>query len=267
MAGTKHLFTILVGCLFIITFAFPVWAEDAVEAEEGVSGEVSVAVMSQYIDRGQELSRHSVIMQPSFTLNYKGFSVNVWGSWDSDPYLEDEDQWYETDYTLSYAGEYGLLNYEVGYCYYDMDSYDDSQDVYASLGMNVLLNPTLTVYREVAHDLYWYLVLDISHEFPLTEKLSLELCASAAYLASNDKEEYPEVDGDGNETGHEFDNFHDGTLTVNLPYSVSDSFTITPTLSYTFPLCSEARREMDYFSMNGKDHNFIYGGANFTYSF
>ena len=149
----------------------------------------------------------------------------------------------------------------------DMDSYDDSQDVYVSLGLNVLLNPTLTVYREVAHDLYWYLVLDISHEFPLTEKLSLELCASAAYLAGNDKDEYPEVDGEGNETGHEFDNFHDGTLTVNLPYTVSESFTITPTLSYTVPLCDEARREMDYFSMTGKDHNFVYGGVNFAYSF
>ena len=259
----KRLLLILVVCLAVLNTAAS-WAE---EDAGRISGEVSIAAMSQYIDRGQELSRQSVVLQPSFTLSYKGFSANIWGSGDSDPYLENDDHWYETDYTLSYAGEYGIMTYEVGYSYYDMDSYDDSQDIYVILGLKVLLNPSLTVYKEVGHDLYWYFVAGVSHAFTLSGKLSLELCASAAYLASNDAEEYPEVDGEGTETGHKFDNFHDGTLTVSLPYAVSDQITVSPTLSYTFPLCSEARREIDYFSMTGEDHNFLYGGVNFAYSF
>ena len=267
MTVIKRAFMLLVGCLFIIALTFPVWAEDAAEKEEGITGEVSMAVMSQYIWHGQELSRHSAVLQPSFTLNYKGFSANIWGNWDSDPYFQGEDHWNETDYSLSYAGEYGLLTFGAGYCYYDMHGSVDSQEVFLTLGLNTLLAPTLTVYKEVEHDLYWYFLLNISHSFPLTEKLSLDLSASASYLSSNDAEAYPEVDGDGNETGHQFDNFHDGTLTVSLPYAVMDSITITPTLSYSFPLCSEARREMDYFSMTGKDHNFIYGGIIFAYSF
>ena len=84
---------------------------------------------------------------------------------------------------------------------------------------------------------------------------------------SNDAVEYPEVDSDGVETGDKYDNFHDGTLTVSLPVSVSASVTITPTLSYTFPLCGDARREMKYFSMTGKDNTFLYGGVIFAYSF
>lgn len=249
---------------FAALVAAPSLAE---EKAEGISGEVSIAAMSHYIDRGQELSRHSAVLQPSFTLSYRGFSTNIWGSWDSDPYLENENHWYETDYTLSYAGEFGIMNYEVGYSYYDMDSYDDSQDVYLSLGLNTLLAPTLTAYKEVGHDLYWYFLLNISHSFPFSEKLSLDLSASASYLVSNDAVEYPEVDGDGGETGDKYDNFHDGTLTVSLPVSVSASVTITPTLSYTFPLCGDAHREMKYFSMTGKDHTFLYGGVTVAYSF
>lgn len=139
--------------------------------------------------------------------------------------------------------------------------------MYLSLGLNTLLAPTLTAYKEVGHDLYWYFLLNISHSFPLSDKLSLDLSASASYLVSNDAVEYPEVDSDGVETGDKYDNFHDGTLTVSLPVSVSASVTITPTLSYTFPLCGDARREMKYFSMTGKDNTFLYGGVIFAYSF
>jgi len=260
--GRKRLLLLLVPVV-VLSIAFPAAAEE----EEGFSGEIALAALSRYIDRGQELSRHSLVMQPSFTISYKGFSANVWGSWDSDPYTEGEGHWYETDYTLSYEGEFGHLNYEVGYSYYDMDSDDDSQDVYLALGLNIPLNPTLTIYREIGYDLYWYFVLSLNHAFQLSDKLSLELCVSAAYLSSNNAKEYPKVDGNGNETGHEFDNFHDGTLTLSLPYAVSDSITITPILSYSFPLSSEAKREMDYFSMTGEDHDFLYGGVSFAYSF
>ena len=260
--GRKRLLALMVSVV-LLAGAFPAAAGE----EEGFSGEIALAALSRYIDRGQELSRHSLVLQPSFTMNYKGFSANVWGSWDSDPYTEGQGRWYETDYTLSYGGEFGRLNYEVGYSYYDMDSDDDSQDVYLTLVLNIPLNPTLTVYREIGYDLYWYFVLSFKHTFQLSDKLSLELCASAAYLSGNNAKEYPEVNGEGNETGHEFDNFHDGTLTVSLPYTASESITIMPTLSYTFPLCTEAKREMDYFSMTGEDHDFLYGGVSFAYSF
>lgn len=258
----RTLFGMLVTWLAVIAMALPGSAQE----DDGLTGEIEIAALSRYIWHGQELSRHSIVLQPSLTLSYKGFSANVWGNWDSDPYFNG-DHWNETDYTLSYDGEYGLLTFGAGYCYYDMDGSDDSQEVYLTLGLNTLLAPTLTVYREVGYDLYWYFLMSISHSFPLTEKISLDLSASVSYLSSDNAGKYPEVDGDGNETGREFDNFHDGTLTLRLPYTVSDRITVTPTLSYTFPLCTEARREMDYFSMTGQDHHFLYGGVSFAYSF
>lgn len=258
-------------CLAVFINAIPCLAageeNEERKEEKAISGEISLSALSAYIWHGQELSRHSMVLQPSFTLSYKGLSANIWGNWDSDPYIEGGDHWNETDYSLFYEGEYKLLNYGVGYMYYDMDGSDYSQEVYMKLGLNILLSPTIKVYREVGHSYYWYFQLGISHSIPLSKRLALDLSATVSYLASTDKTEYPEVDGDGFETGDKYNNFHDGTLTVALPVKVSENFTITPTVSYTFPLCSDARREMKYKSMTGEDANFVYGGVIFAYSF
>lgn len=265
----RRIFFVLVASLFFLITTVPCPAEEdkPEKGEKALSGEVSLSALSAYIWRGQELSRHSLVLQPSFTLNYRGFSANLWGNLDSDPYVDGGDHWNETDYSLSYEGEYGLLNYGAGYTYYDTVGSDDSQEVSLKLGLNTPLSPTLTIYREVGHELYWYFLLGISHSFTLSERLALALSASAGYLVSTNTEAYPEVDGEGNETGSKYSNFHDGTLTMGLPYKVSDNITITPTLSYTFPLCGDARREMKYFSMTGEDANFLYGGVIFAYSF
>ncbi len=264
MMPKAHAYHITIILLTVWVMTIPV---RALGEESALTEEISVTAVSRYIDRGQELSRHSLVLQPSFTLSYGGFAVNVWGSWDSDPCDAGGKHWYETDYTLSYGGEFGIVTFESGYSYYDMNGYDDSQDIFLTLGLNLPLRPSLTVYREVGNDLYWYLVLTVNHSVPLTEKLAVDLSASAAYLASGNRKEYPEIDRHANETGRKFDNFHDGTLTISFPYTVSENVAITPFLSYTFPLCKEARREMEYFSVTGKDSTFLHGGVTFACNF
>jgi len=49
------------------------------------TGDFTAAVMSQYVWRGYELSRNSIVIQPSMTVGYKGFSVNLWGNLDTNP--------------------------------------------------------------------------------------------------------------------------------------------------------------------------------------
>ena len=43
------------------------------EPEEKPTGDFTVTAMSQYFWRGYELSRNSIVIQPSMTLGYKGF--------------------------------------------------------------------------------------------------------------------------------------------------------------------------------------------------
>jgi hypothetical protein len=82
-------------------------------------------LFSQYIWRGYELSRNSVVIQPSATIGYKGFSANVWGNLDTRPYYAGSisvksysSALTETDITLAYNKTMGLFNLGAGYIYY-----------------------------------------------------------------------------------------------------------------------------------------------------
>src|SRR5512145_1453678 len=54
--------------------------------EDKVTGEIAAAFLSAYIWRGQEMTRHSAVIQPSITASYKGFTANIWGNLDTRPY-------------------------------------------------------------------------------------------------------------------------------------------------------------------------------------
>jgi hypothetical protein len=257
---------ILIGFFMLLFGSAHVWAE-----EESPSASADVAILSKYVWRGQELSRDSIVIQPSMTISYKGFSGNLWGNLDTDQYDDEageDNKWNETDLTLSYGKEFGMLSAEAGYIYYALDGLDDTQEIYLSLGLDTLLSPSLTVYKDIDNGHSWYFLLGISHAFEITEKVSLELSGSISYLLSDDEDAYPEID-DGEPTGDEFENFHDGVISASLPIAVTKYITITPTVSYTFPLSSDASDEMEYRSadfrgktdMTDGDDNFIYGGV------
>ncbi|MEA1947750.1 MAG: hypothetical protein U9N83_10690 [Thermodesulfobacteriota bacterium] len=266
----RHLMAISVALFLAVLTVLPALAE-----EEKPSADFSVAVLSAYIWRGQELSRDSIVIQPSITVSYMGFSANLWGNLDTDPYKSAEDQdWNETDFTLSYGKGFGILSVEGGYIYYGLEGCDfdlgcdveDSQEVFLTLSLDTLLSPGFTVYRDFDTYEHWYFLLGISHAFEITEKVSLELSGSISYLLSDDKDAYPEIDN-GVPTGDEFENFHDGVISASLPIAVAKYITITPSLSYTFPLSSDASDEMEWRSFKGDDDNFVYGGVTVSMAF
>ncbi|OPY85542.1 MAG: hypothetical protein A4E72_01915 [Syntrophus sp. PtaU1.Bin208] len=267
----------LVSVLLCLSFA-PVLAE-----EEKPTGDFSLSALSKYVWRGQELSRDSIVIQPSMTVGYKGFAVNVWGNLDTDPYVagykDDSENWTETDVTLSYSKTLGLFNLGAGYIYYGLagssengTDIHDSQEIYVSLGLNTLLSPTLTVYKEIDYYHQWYFLLGISHAFELSKMVSLKLAATASYLLSEDEETYPEYNGDAQPTSDKFSNFHDGTITASLPIKASQYVTVTPLISYVFPLSGDAKDEMKGRGLTGekpsdRDSSFLYGGVTVSFTF
>jgi hypothetical protein len=90
--------------------------------EDKVTGEVNLSVLSAYILRGYEQSRNSVVVQPAATLSYKGFSLNLLGNLDTEPYdagnAVHSSKYTETDYTISYSKKFGILQVTPGYIYY-----------------------------------------------------------------------------------------------------------------------------------------------------
>lgn len=284
--------TMILMVLMLTSLPVRAWAAEE-SSEDKVAGEVAASVLSSYIWRGQELSRHSVVIQPSVTAGYKGFTVNVWGNLDTDPYsAEDEEyssNYTETDVTLSYMHKFGIVSAGLGYIYYGLAAATpggtdllDSQELFVSLGLDTILSPTLTVYKEIDHYHQWYATLGLSHTFALHEKVGLKLAATASYLKSDDETTYPEFDSDSLATDDKFNNLHDGVISVALPVSVTGHITITPMLSYVFPLSDDAKYEMKARGLQGswttvggslvpdpsdRESAYLYGGITLSFAF
>jgi len=261
------------------------------------TGDFTVAAMSQYIWRGYELSRHSIVVQPAVTVGFKGFSAGLWGNLDTRPYYGGTDDisyasaWNETDFTLSYTHELGSVSLGVGYIYYALGSLNkdapdraDAQEIFATVSLNTILAPTLTAYKEIDHYRNWYFLLGISHSFTFSKTVSLKLAATASYLLSTYADAnlfnagagyggYPKFTGDAQATDDKFNNFHDGSVTLSLPVKATERLTITPTIAYVFPLSDEAKNEMKGGGMKGtavaadRDSTYLYGGMAVSFSF
>ncbi|TRZ84221.1 hypothetical protein D4R89_13725 [bacterium] len=283
----------------------PLWAEEiktpaaAPEAtsEEKPTGDFTAAVLSQYIWRGYELSRNSVVIQPSMTIGYKGFTANLWGNLDTKPYFAGTgDTNYsntlnETDLIVSYNKTLGLFTVGGGYIYYALGSLNkdapkrsDSQEFFVTASLNTLLSPTLTVYKEIDRYKQWYFLLGISHTFELNKAASLKLGASASYLLSTYADAalfnagsgyggYPKFGGNSLATDDKFSNLHDGVISVSFPVKATGNITVTPAISYIFPLSGDAKDEMKGQGLKGsatpteRDNSFFVGGVSLSFSF
>ena len=252
--------------------------------EDKVTGEVDLSVMSAYIWRGYEQTRFSAVVQPAVTASYKGFSVNVWGNLDTRPYSATDAnygaKYTETDWTISYSRKFGIVQVTPGYIYYALSApYAggtaplDAQELFLTVGLDTILSPTLTVYKEIDHYRQWYAIFGVSHTFAFNEKIGLKLAATASYLLSTDEITYAKYDSNSLPTTDKYNNFHDGSVSVSLPIAVYKTLSFTPTMSYVFPLCDDARYEMKARGLQGaanpsdRDSSYLYGGIILSYTF
>ena len=255
----------VMGFLVLIFSSMNLWAED--EAKPSASADVGV--FSQYIWRGYELSKDSIVIQPSATVSYKDVSFNLWGNLDTDLYTDPngESQFTETDMTLSYDKSFGMVSLGAGYIYYGLDGMDDSQEIYLSIGLDTLLSPSLTVYREVSHYQGWYISLGVSHSFELPKEITLDLGGSIGYYAYDDVYEF---DDNGNETTDKYSALHNGLISVGLTIPIGKYFSVVPMVAYSFPLSNEADNMITYTNLSAgfeDKSDFFYGGVTASLSF
>ena len=255
--------------------------------EDKPTASLAVMAMSKYVWRGFELSKDSLVIQPSMTVAYKGFSANVWGNEDTDVYVytvatsepTDTNNWTETDLTLAYDWTMGPVALTAGYIYYGVIG-PDTQEVFGRAALHVLLTPTLTVYRDYDHLAGWYLTLGVSHTVPITEKIGLNLGAQVGYLAADDSSSYAKYNGVGsaNATTDAYRGFHDGQLSASVAFPISERISITPMMMYSFPLTSDASDLIESVSLerlkneaagnaSGGSNDFLYGGVTVSLAF
>lgn len=241
-------------------------AEDKPEEPKPYAS-AAVAFASRYIWRGYELSNDSMVIQPSMTLGYRGLEVTIWGNLDTNDHYTgiDKMNWNETDLTLSYIYDTGPVKLTGGYIYYALDNADDSQELFIRIAGNVLLSPTLSIYREVANYPGWYFSLGVSHSFNLTKEITLDLGASTGYQAS-DTEKIVKYNSQYMPTTGKYNAFHDGQVTLGMTIPFAKYFSVKPMVAYNFPLSDDAKYRIKGTSLSG-NYDFFWGGVTFTAAF
>jgi hypothetical protein len=225
---------------------------------EDITADLNVSFYSQYIWRGYELSRDSLVIFPQFTIGYKGFAATAWLDLDtryiSGGASDKEFRLWETDFILTYSNSYKpwKLNYTLGWIYYDTDGAykadtpSKNQEIFVTLGLDTLLKPTFSVYQEIELGEAWYFQLGLSHSFAVYKDWSLDLAGSVSYLHD--------------QSDNNYGNFHDGNISAGLKIPLTGNISIKPNLQYSFPLSSDACRELKRTSVSGTNNNYVYGG-------
>lgn len=247
---------------------FALMSASALASDDKPTATAEVGFYSKYVWRGFELSHKSLVVQPAVTVAYSGFSLGLWGNLDTNLHEaldgeadRNEAKWNETDLTLAYGREFGPAKLGAGYIYYALDGMDDSRELYVTAGLQTVLSPTLTVYREISHLPAWYVSLGVSHSFALPRGIGLNLGASVGYYASDD-DEFAEV----SDPSERYRAWHDGLVSIGLTIPLGKNCIVAPMLAYTFSLSEKADDLIRAAGISGKS-SFFYGGMKISYSF
>ncbi len=269
--------------VLVVFMCLPVCSVFAEEPE--VTGSGSLGVYNQYIFRGYELGKSGLVIQPSLSASYKGFSASFWGNVDtnqrstktadfSSESMDHKKGWNETDLTLSYTYTINKLSFTGGYIYYGTKYATETEELFGTIAYDIIGSPALSIYRDIASYPGTYLNLSFAHSFPLFKEVTLDLGASFGYFIGADNYWKTYERSSGDYTGSKYKGFHDGMAKAGFTIPVTKAFTVQPVVQYWFPLSGDAGKEYrssadiyDSYNPNGPvKRNFVYG-VGFTYSF
>jgi hypothetical protein len=256
----QHLFR-----LFFMSFVLNSVTTLVCLAEERRQDKTVEDIVSADVLRGHELRPISMMGQPSTAFNYQGFAASVWGSVDANPYpadiLNNLNNYAQADCILSYFNKMGILQLGGGYVNYSIATIFSGTPEPLDF---------LTIYKEINNHHYWSALLNISHTYEFSKNVSLKSSAYAGYSNREEMAVIPNYDGRMVSMVNKYDSFYDGTISISLPITVTESFSIIPTFTYAFPFNNDSRRELrgkGIVSPLDKSSSFVYGGLSFSYTF
>lgn len=220
------------------------------------SAGASMGVYSSYVWRGITVHKEAAV-QPSVSLGYEGFGINLWSDWDSDTR-----ELVETDLTLDYAFSVQKLGLDAGYIYYGLEGLADTQEFYVSASYDTLLNPSLTLYWDVDEGDGGFLVASVGHSIKLQGRLEGAAVNLGASASANLGNAVMGLD----ESGRKFAGLYNGELSASVSIPLNKEMSIEPMVAYSFPLSNDAEFAIGSLS-DGGDDSVFWGGVALTVSF
>ncbi|MBN1817078.1 MAG: hypothetical protein JW828_06930 [Sedimentisphaerales bacterium] len=251
----------------LISLYGTIQASDETKLEFGVG----VDYFSKYIWRGQNLQDDGAI-QPALSFTYGSLTGSIWGSLDLTNYADvdgdgsrdNSGEITEVDYSLDYTDSIpGLegLSYSIGVINYTFPNtpFDDTTEVYAGLGFDLPLSPTVTLYRDVDNIDGTYINFGVSHSYDKIAELAsdmpvgMEISASLGWGSNAYNKGY---------WGISDDSAQDLTISLAFPFELS-GWSVTPSISY-ISLMSSDLRAADTFD---KDSDYLVFGIGISKTF
>jgi hypothetical protein len=241
----------------------------AAEESGGVEASLDLSVLSSYVWRGQVLNDEGVL-QPSLTVSEWGFTFNYWGNMNlTDEITGDAHEFSEHDLSVEYGAKcpvtgadvaIGIVNYDFPNQAVAGESFDalvrNTHEVYAKAAFNeVLLAPALAVYYDINEADGFYGSLGVSHSFELCSAASADIAFSAGMADSDYNLYYWGVDDSA---------LNDGNVSLSLPWTINDTWTITPIITYTWLWDSDIEDAAEQVYL---DKDQVYGGVTASLTF
>ena len=210
---------------------------------------VDLAFVNKYVWRGMLLT-DGPVFQPAATLGYKGASINVWGNLDLDNVNDNSGEFNEIDLTLDYTHAIKEFSVSGGLIYYDFPNTDfrSTLELYVAAGVDILLQPCITVYFDVDQAQGFYGTLGLSHSFDLPDSESVSWSLDLATSVGLGSSQYVDF----------YFGVHDAAFTDfyaegSLPVTIFDQLTISPYIGVAMVLDNSLRAQMD------QSDNFLFG--------
>lgn len=165
--------------------------------------------------------------------------------------LTDQGQFDGQDITLSYKGSAGRLGFSAGYIYTTDEQDPHKSSVFLGLdnyGKNVLNN---------IQERPWYVTLDLSRSFQLSNNVAVGVGSKAVLLTHN-----PDDEKTANQSV---------AMSLNLPVSYKGFLTVTPEFKWSRSLLANGEQgspnDIDNFLDPEDGQNAFYGGMSISFSY
>ncbi len=230
----------IISAAIVLVLASMVLSSPALAAIE-VEGDAYVGYFDKYLWRGFDLSGGTPVVQGGVDLSAKGFTLSYWTNIQTkdDVVLGNQvsgGDATETDIVLDYTfSPTEILSVSVGTIWYALDGATDTKEAYLGLGLDTILEPSLTIYYDYdqADENALFYAASIGHSIDLSDNLSLGLGALVSY---NDESDY---------AVGAYSDWHNYELSASIDYAVTDQISVAPSFLFSEGISDDAKAAID----------------------